>query len=254
MRALIIGAATGIGAAVVDKWKALGYEVVALDISKPSNADHWISIDLSDETSIEASINQLSGKFDCLVCNAGLPPRDGLEEKILAVNFMGLVKCTNLLLPFLNKNAAIVVTASRAGMAWRENLEQVKSLLAISDNAALREFILQHGINPVRAYNLSKEALIVWSMKQAEKLIALDLRMNTVSPAAVSTGILDDFATAFGDKMVKNVARAGRPGTADEIADVIVFLSSKQSAWLKGVDITIDGGMSAVVQSEMLGL
>lgn len=254
MRALIVGAATGIGAAVVEKWKAKGFEVVALDIAKPAQVDQWLHVDLSEPSSIDEAVGQLSGTFDCLVSNAGLPPRDGMEEKILAVNFMGLVRCTTALLPMLNKGAAIVNTASRAGMAWRENIDQVKALMQVSNHDALRDFIAKEGIDPVRAYNLSKEALIVWSMAQTERLLELDLRMNTVSPAAVSTGILNDFASAFGDRMVKNVERVGRPGTADEIADVIVFLSSPESRWLKGVDITIDGGMTAVVQTENLGL
>ena len=254
MRALIVGAATGIGAAVVEKWKAKGFEVVALDIANPANVDQWLPVDLSEPSSIDEAVGQLSGTFDCLVSNAGLPPRDGLEEKILAVNFMGHVRCTTALLPKLNKGAAIVNTASRAGMAWRENIDQVKALMKVSNHDALRDFIAKEGIDPVRAYNLSKEALIVWSMAQTESLLELDLRMNTVSPAAVSTGILNDFASAFGDRMVKNVERVGRPGTVDEIADVIVFLSSSESRWLKGVDITIDGGMTAVVQTENLGL
>lgn len=100
----------------------------------------------------------------------------------------------------------------------------------------------------VRAYTLSKEAIIVWTMAQTQKLIGLNLRMKSVSLAAVSTGILDGFSAAFGEKMTKNVTRVGRPGTADEIADLILFLCSDNSRWVKGQDIVIDGGMSALIQ------
>ena len=96
--------------------------------------------------------------------------------------------------------------------------------------------------------------MIVLTMAQTEALIARGLRMNSVSPAAVSTAILADFVSAFGDQVARNIARAGRPGTPGEIADVIVFLASPQSRWLKGVDITIDGGMGAMAVSDMLGL
>ncbi len=254
MRAFITGAATGIGAAVVEKLKARNYEVVALDIVEPSGVDQWIHVDMSDPDSIDAAVNQLTGSFDCLICNAGVPPREGLEEAILSVNYLGLVRCTNAVLPLLKTQASVVHTASRAGHAWRDNLEQVKQLMTLTSNAELASFIDSHGINHVRAYNLSKEALIVWSMAQTQKMIEMDLRMNTVSPAAVSTGILDDFALAFGERMAKNVARAGRPGTAEEIADVIVFMCSEQSRWMKGMDITIDGGMSALAQVDALAL
>jgi len=83
-------------------------------------------------------------------------------------------------------------------------------------------------------------------------MIGRNLRMNSVSPAAVSTGILPDFAKAFGDRMTRNVARAGRPGLPEEIARVIVFLASGDSNWIKGQDIVIDGGMGSVIATEML--
>jgi len=109
-------------------------------------------------------------------------------------------------------------------------------------------------IDPVRAYNLSKEAMILWTLSETEDLIAKGLRMNSVSPGAVSTGILDDFAKAFGEKMRKNVARVGRPSTAVDVALVARFLLSEESVWLKGIDIPIDGGMGACVASDSLGL
>ncbi|MDB4223890.1 SDR family oxidoreductase [Granulosicoccus sp.] len=254
MRALITGAATGIGASTVSKLKTSGYEVVALDIAEPTNVDQWVSVDMSNTESIDSAVAQLSGNFDCMINNAGLPPRAGLEETILAVNYLGLVRFTQATLQFMNKNAAIVNTASRAGAMWRNNLEEVKALMKLSAPSELAEFIEAHNVDHIRAYNLSKEAVIVWTMAQTQKMIGLKLRMNSVSPAAVSTGILDDFAAAFGDKMTKNVERVGRPGTAEEIADLILFLCSNQSHWIKGQDLVIDGGMSALGQVDMLEL
>jgi NAD(P)-dependent dehydrogenase (short-subunit alcohol dehydrogenase family) len=254
MRALITGAATGIGASVVSKLKARGYEVVALDIIEPANVDQWICVDMSNTESIDKAVTQLSGKFDCMINNAGLPPRPGLEESVLAVNYLGLVRFTKAALGCMNQDASIVNTASRAGALWRNNLEQVKVLMSLSDPSELAGFVKAQEIDPVRAYNLSKEAIIVWTMAQTQKMLGLGLRMNTVSPAAVSTGILDDFAAAFGDKMVKNVERVGRPGTANEIADLIVFLCSENSRWIKGQDLVIDGGMSAMLHVDTLEL
>lgn len=253
MRALITGAATGIGAATVERLKARGYEVVALDIAEPAGVDKWVSVDMSDPTKIEAAVAQLSGSFDCLINNAGLPPRAGLEQKILAVNFTGMVQVTNAVQPMLNAGASIVTTASRAGAFWRDNLAQVKALMAL-ETGDLDAFIATEGLEPIRAYNLSKEAAIAWSMAQTERLLKSDLRINTVSPAAVSTGILDDFAAAFGERMARNVARVGRAGLAGEVADVIVYMASSESGWLKGIDICVDGGMSAIGQSDAMEL
>lgn len=253
MRVLITGAATGIGAATVERLKARGAEVVALDIAEPAGVDQWIKVDMSDPAAIDAAVAQLSGSFDCLINNAGLPPREGLEKVILAVNYTGMVQVTNAVVPMLKPGGSIVTTASRAGAMWRDNLAQVKALMALG-TGDLDAFVKAETLDPTRAYNLSKEAAIVWSMAQTERLLAMGLRINTVSPAAVSTGILDDFAAAFGERMARNVARVGRPGTPGEVADVIVFLASPQSGWLKGIDICIDGGMSAIGQSEAMGL
>lgn len=254
MRAAMTGAATGIGAITAQKLKARGYEVVAFDISEPADVDQWVRVDMSDPDAIRQATAQVSGPFDCLINNAGLPPRAGLEKTILAVNFLGLVQMTNALVPMLVEGGSIVNTASRAGAAWRDNIDEVKALMALSGPADLDAFIESRRINHIRAYNLSKEAVIVWSMAQTERMIAARLRMNTVSPAAVSTGILGDFATAFGERMAVNIARVGRPGLPEEIANVIVFLASAESHWIKGSELTIDGGMAALATTDQLGL
>ena len=254
MRAAITGAATGIGEVTAKKLKARGYEIVAFDISDPGDVDKWIPVDLSCPKSIDSAVSQVSGGFDCLINNAGIPPRQGQAKPILSVNFLGMAQFTNAMIPMLNEGAAIVNTASRAGAAWRENISQIKQLLGFSGPDDLDEFITTNGIDHIRAYNLSKEAVIVWGIAQTERLIAQNLRMNSVSPAAVSTGILEDFSAAFGEKMVKNVSRVGRPGTPEEVAEIIVFLASPESHWLKGVDVTVDGGMSALAVVDQLDL
>jgi len=169
------------------------------------------------------------------------------------VNYIGLCTFLDGMLNKLESGAAIVNTASRAGAAWRENLHQIKALMALS-NSDVTSFIADQQMDATSAYNLSKEAVIVMTMARAKEMTSRDLRMNSVSPAAVSTGILDDFITAFGEKVAKNIARAGRAGLPEEAADAIIFLASPESAWIKGQDIVIDGGMSAMATSDALGL
>lgn len=255
MRIAMTGAATGIGAAVAQKLTAAGHEVVGFDITRPEDAARWVETDLGDPSSIAAALDAVDGPFDALINNAGLPPRDepGRAEQILLVNFFGLRQFLDGMLDKLAAGAAIVNTASRAGAQWRDNLEEVKALMAL-DPPDLPRFIAERGIGATRAYNLSKEAVIVLTMSRTEEMIARGLRMNSVSPAAVSTGILDDFVTAFGPRVAQNIAKVGRPGLPDEVAEVIVFLASPQSNWLKGIDIVVDGGMGALAQCEMLGL
>lgn len=254
MKVALTGGATGIGAEVAKKLAAEGHEVTAFDISEP---DHgvatWIKTNLNDPVSIKAALQEAEGPFDALINNAGLPPREGLESVILGVNFFGFRSFLTGMLDKLTTGAAIVNVASRAGAAWRDNLDEVKALMGSSAEDA-ETFIKDRNINHVRAYNLSKEAVIAFTLAETEAVISRGLRMNSVSPAAVSTGILDDFKTAFGEKAVKAIARAGRPGKPEEIADAILYLASPQSGWIKGQDIVVDGGMGAMGMTDALGL
>ena len=254
MRVALTGGATGIGAAIAQKLNASGHEVTAFDIVDPGpNADYWIKTDLSNPLSIAQALSATEGPFDALINNAGLPPRNGQAELVLRVNYIGLCTFLDGMLNKLESGAAIVNTASRAGAAWRENLHQIKALMALS-NSDVTSFIADQQMDATSAYNLSKEAVIVMTMARAKEMTSRDLRMNSVSPAAVSTEILDDFITAFGEKVAKNIARAGRAGLPEEAADAIIFLASPESAWIKGQDIVIDGGMSAMATSDALGL
>ncbi|MEX3008283.1 SDR family oxidoreductase [Hoeflea sp. TYP-13] len=255
MRVALTGGATGIGAAVAARLKARGAEVTAFDLNEPQgNVDRWIRTDLGNSASIAEAAAAADGPYDALINNAGLPPKEGMEALILQVNFIGLRTFMNAMLDKLAPGAAIVNTASRAGAMWRDNIAEVKSLMALNSNGDVPEFVGSRGIDHVRAYNLSKEAVVALTTAGTETMIARDLRMNSVSPAAVSTGILDDFLTAFGERARNAVKRAGRAGQPDEIADVICFLASPESRWIKGQDIVIDGGISAMVASDALQL
>ena len=254
MRVALTGAATGIGSATAGLLKQAGHEVVAFDIAEPAGVDRWVPVDMADPGSVARAAASVEGPFDALINNAGLPPREGNAVPVLQVNVFGLIALAEALLPKLAEGAAIVSTASRAGLAWRENIDEVKALLALPGPEAVERFVAARDMTPLRAYALSKEAVIAWTVAQTEAWIAQGLRGNTVSPAAVGTGILDDFLEAMGERVAKNIARAGRPGTAEEIAAVLVYLASPASGWIKGQDITVDGGMSAFAMADGLGL
>lgn len=91
-------------------------------------------------------------------------------------------------------------------------------------------------------------------MQVFEGLKQKDIRINSVSPAAIETRILDDFISAFGERAAQMINRIGRPGTPQEVAEVIMFLISKKSYWITGIDLPVDGGTSAVVNCIQLDL
>ncbi len=252
----ITGVATGIGAEIAGRLKSASHRVIGFDIADHAeNVDQLIHLDLANPASISQAVDQLNVPLDGLCNNAGIPPKENIDPaRILQVNFIGQRQFTSAILDRLNPGSAIVNMASRAGHQWRDNLQQILALGAVGSLDELPDFIAEFNINPTRAYNLSKESMILWTMAETETLIKRNLRMNSISPGAVSTGILDDFAKAFGDKMTKNVARAGRPATVEDVAKIAVFFLSEQSSWLKGIDIPVDGGMGACAASEALNL
>ena len=254
MKVALTGGSAGIGFEVAALLKRSGHTVHVFDIIEPhSKVDRWIQTDISSLESINAAVEAADGPYNALINNAGIPPRQGLAETVLRVNFFGLRSLLSGLLAKLAPNASIVTTASLAGAQWRDNLDQIKALAAL-DESTLPKFIAEQKIDATRAYNLSKEALIAMAIADTEELLARGFRTNTVSPAATSTDILPDFYAAFGERVTKNVTRVGRPGHAHEVAELIVFLASEQSHWIRGQDIVIDGGMSAMHQCDKLGL
>ena len=251
----VTGVASGIGAELARILKKQGHNVVGFDIQETKeNVDHFIPLDLNDANSIVAAAAAVDRPLDGLCNNAGLPPRAGLEAAILQVNFLGTRGFTHAIVPHLNAGASIVNMASRAGHGWPETVAQVKRLGALTDKHQLAAFIATEAIDATRCYNLSKEAVILWTIAESEAMVNKGLRINSISPGGISTGILADFQKAFGDKMAKNVERAGRPGAPGEIAEVAAFLLSPASNWIKGADVAIDGGMGSFNQADALGL
>lgn len=251
----ITGVASGIGAELARILKARGDKVIGFDITPTDiNVDQYIPLDLGDPASIATAAEACPANLSGLCNNAGLPPREGLEATILQVNFVGTRAFTDAMMPKLGAGASLVNMASKAGHGWRDNLDQVKRLAAITSPDDLPDFIATEGMNTTRAYNLSKEAVLLWSLATTERMINADIRVNSLSPGGIATGILDDFRKAFGDAMAKNVARAGRPGNPEEVAEIAAFLLMPESNWIKGTDIAIDGGMGGFNMTDTLGL
>ena len=244
MRLALTGGATGIGAATVARLRADGHEIVIFDIQKPDGDERWIKLDLMDTDSISAALAAADGRFDGLVSIAGIPPRDSNEVACLTINTLATCAFIDAFMPKLNDGAAVVTVASKAGGAWQSNLDQLEDLLAQTP-AGLADWCAANEVDATKAYILSKQAVIYWHQRAVTAHIGKH-RFVTVSPSAVSTGILDDFVKAFGPMVAANLARVGRSGTPEEVAELINFSLSPAASWINGVDLVTDGGMGAM--------
>jgi len=248
---VVTGAASGIGAETARLLKAGGARVIGLDRNEPvANVDEYIPVDLSRPESIDAALSQLPGSIDGLCNIAGVPPTAG-RQLVLSVNLLGLIRLTEGLLPKFNQGASIVNVASLAGLGWPEALGACKTFLEEGDFDNIETFCEQHNIDDARSYFFGKEALIVWTMQNRWTWRDRGIRMNCVSPGPVDTPILQDFIETLGERAEEDMRVMDRPGTPQDIAPLVVFLSSDDSVWIRGTNIPCDGGMFSHVLSNI---
>ena len=187
----------------------------------------------------------LPTRIDGLANIAGLPPT-APAEKVLLVNLVGLKYFTELMIPKLNDGASIVNLASLAGFGWPHAVDAVKASydLAFED---VGDFIVKYGVSNEggRSYFFSKEALIVWTMKNRWTWRDRNIRMNSVSPGPVDTPIMKDFVETLGERAEEDMKVMDRPGRAEDIAPIVAFLLSDMTHWIRGTNIPSDGGMSS---------
>jgi NAD(P)-dependent dehydrogenase (short-subunit alcohol dehydrogenase family) len=243
---VVTGCASGIGWETARLIKALGGDVIGVDIRKTEDhVDELYLADLSDRMAIKSLVNALPAGIDGLANIAGLPPT-APPEQVIKVNLVGLKFFTQALIGKLNDGASIVNLASLAGFDWPSSLPAIRASedLAFEDVPA---FVAEHriGSEAARSYFFSKEALVAWTLKNRWTWRDRGIRMNAVSPAAVDTPLLEDFIKTIGERAEDGIRLIGRPGRADEIAPVVAFLLSDMTHWIRGANIPVDGGMTA---------
>ena len=239
-KALVTGAAQGLGAAIAAKLADEGARGQAEAINSRLGAGtafalaHDVTSEADWAAAVEAARQHLGG-LSVLVNNAGIGLGGTIEstsydvwKRSFAVNADGA---------FLGCKAALPL--------MREH--QPGSIVNISSIAGM---IADAGLTP---YNASKAA--VWMLTKSVALHCaregLDLRCNSVHPAFVDTAILDNFrrsAEIPREVVLGKLARQlpqGRLGTAEEVALGVLYLASDESRFMTGAELKLDGGISA---------
>lgn len=243
---VVTGCSSGIGKETARLIKQLGGDVLGVDVNKTDDyVDELYIADMSDRRTLKALIMALPNGIDGIANIAGLPPT-APAEKVILVNLVGLKFFTENMIPKLNDNASIVNLASLAGFGWPAAIDSIKASehLEFEDVEA---FMREHNItnDEGRSYFFSKEALIVWAMKERWAWRERGIRMNNVSPGPVDTPILKDFLETLGERAEEDARVMDRPGVPEDIAPVVAFLLSDMTSWIRGTNIPVDGGMSS---------
>lgn len=249
---VVTGCSSGIGYETAKLIKHLGGDVIGVDRNKIEDyVDELYLADLSDRRTIKALVNALPSRIDGIANIAGLPPTAPADQ-VLKVNLVGLKYFTELMIGKLNDNASIVNLASLAGFGWPKALDAIKASehLAFED---VERFMLDYNITNEggRSYFFSKEALVVWTMKNRWTWRDRGIRMNTVSPGPVETPILADFLKTLGARAEEDMSVNDRAGRPDDVAPVVCFMLSDMTHWFRGSNLMLDGGMSSHIFQKM---
>ena len=247
-RVVVTGAASGIGRQTTEFLLAAGAQVIALDRNTPDlKVEQFVSVDFTKPETIDAAANSIDGEIDVLLNIAGVPGTVD-PEIVMRVNVLGLRMLTELLIDQIRRGGSVTHVASIAGAQWAAHLDEVQRLLATPDYEGGVEWLRDHPMDSKRAYDFSKECVVVMAKQQGKWLRERGVRVNTVSPGPVQTPILKDFRESIGPLLDLVTRETGRNATAMDIARVILFLSDPTLEWLNATDVQVDGGfMSGLV-------
>jgi NAD(P)-dependent dehydrogenase (short-subunit alcohol dehydrogenase family) len=244
---VVTGVSSGIGAEVARAARLQGATVIGIDRNEPMlTVDQFHQVDLGDTQSIDALVAALPSGIDAL-CNIAGVPGTADKDVVERVNYLGLRHLTYALLPKMKAGGSIVNVSSILGAEWPNRLDLHKALAETSSFEEGADWLAKNPTTQDFCYQYFKEALIVWTATQAQKVFNdYDVRMNTVAPGPVMTPILGDFVQMLGQERVEADAhRMKRPALADEVGDVVTFMCSDASRWIVGANIPVDGGLAA---------
>ena len=261
---LILTGAGQIGMAIA---RRVGYGMkIVIGDKKPENAQaisHTmneagfdtvaVEMDLSSRASIQNILAEAQkyGPITRLVNAAGVSPSQAPIEAILKVDLYGTAVLLEEVGKVIAPGGVGVTISSQSGHRMPAlTPEQDEQLACTPTEELLKLDILQpeNIRDTLHAYQMAKRCNEKRVMAESVKWGEKGARINSISPGIIVTPLaLDEFNGPRGDFYKNMFAKcpAGRPGTADEVANVAELLMSDQGAFITGADFLIDGGATA---------
>ncbi len=240
-RAIVTGAAQGIGLCIVERLLASGAHVSMWDRDRdllvrtagelePSDRVHVFTVDVTDAEAVaEAASETVTalGHVDILVNNAGIAgptlpsweyPLDAWRE-VIDVDLNGVYYCCRAVLPGMRERGygRVVNVASIAGKEGNPN---------------------------AAAYSAAKAGVIALTKSIAKELADLDIAVNCITPAAARTRIFEQISQAHIDYMLSRIPR-GRFVKVEEVAAMVAWLVSEENSFTTGAAFDLSGGRAS---------
>ena len=239
-RAVVVGGATGMGAATAQLALDAGAEVVVMDYA---NVDlpgaRAIHVDLADAASIDEAVDACGGPVHALFSCAGVADgTPGIER----VNFIGHRHMIDRmrLAGMLPRGSAIGFISSAAGLAWRSNLAELNEILDIPDFDKATQWVADHNC---AHYLWSKQAVCAYVAREAMNFLKDGIRINAICPGPTDTPLAQanaDTWLAFGADYREAVGIES--STPMEQAYPLLFLCSDAASVVNGITMVTDSG------------
>ena len=193
------------------------------------------SVDVKDQAALAAWVDEAAsrlGGIDCVVCNASAMSMGTAEENWRAcfdIDLLGTQNVITAALPHLTKSAE---EGKNPGVVMFSSTSAVEAPYA-------------------NAYGAMKAAILHLNKGLARQYASVGIRFNSVSPGTIYIEggiwnmVKDNMPAVYDDALKRNPT--GRMGTAEEVANAVVFLSSPRSSFTTGANLVIDGAITARV-------